>query len=574
MTSDRALLPSLSYASQLPIEERRRSGAVYTPEYLARFTLDLVECTSNTLLDDAPLLDPAAGGGVFLCEALRRAAIRIGGGTTPIPRVRRPELIRYATANLFGVEKDPRARAFALASLRATFYELAPGSLPAGFLERNIIVDDFLVGTMVARLRPLRRDGFAFIVGNPPYVPTTRLPAHYKNQLRAFFSTAVGRVDLYTLFFERALPLLRDDGVLAFISPDKFLISETSRRFRRFLVSAGSLRTIARFRSHKVFPNAAVVPCITVIANKIAHVSSDVRVLSCDAVGDRHVKVTAEMSVVHDELGETPWQLRPPRLLAIVNDLQRAFPVLGNLSKRISAGLATGRDSVYIRPEADFADIESELLRPAVRGRDIAAFEIVDPGLRILLPFDFTVTPPQLLNLTGFPAARRWLEQHRGDLEKRHSVRVWEKRWFDLHDQPAEDVARQSKILVPDVAQSCRFAVDHGKFVPLHSAYYIVPHDASSIDATAALLNSSTVEFLLRLLTPVAKDGFSRFRRQFLAAIPVPPISADDSRILSRGADLPREELNERARHLYNISRQQFATITQYLRALDKRPSA
>jgi hypothetical protein len=84
-------------------------------------------------------------------------------------------------------------------------------------------------------------------------------------RLRTMFTTAVGRIDLYTLFFERALQLLRPDGVLSFITPDKFLASETSRELRAYLAKYGTLRSIATFRSHKVFPDAAVVPCVTVI---------------------------------------------------------------------------------------------------------------------------------------------------------------------------------------------------------------------------------------------------------------------------------------------------------------------
>lgn len=94
-------------------------------------------------------------------------------------------------------------------------------------------------------------------------------------------------------------------------------------------------------------------------------------------------------------------------------------------------------------------------------------------------------------------------------LAQRHCVRIWEKAWFDLHDLPATDITAATKIVVPDIAEYCRFAVDRRWFFPLHSAYYVVLHDDRTADYIAAILNSTIVEFTLRLLSPVAKDGLA-----------------------------------------------------------------
>ena len=106
----------------------------------------------------------------------------------------------------------------------------------------------------------VKSGGFDFIVGNPPYVSATRISDSYKRALRLRFATASGRLDLYTVFIERSLSLLSKGGRLALITPDKFLISQTARALRGFIIARSSVRTIAQFRSHKVFRNAATVP--------------------------------------------------------------------------------------------------------------------------------------------------------------------------------------------------------------------------------------------------------------------------------------------------------------------------
>lgn len=553
------------YPSTISLDERRRSGTVYTPQRLVRFILDQAGCTLDDL--EAPVLDPACGAAVFLCEILDRAAARIGHGVLPLAGPGRRALIRFATQNLFGIDIDPTARRLALQALRARFEQLAPGPLASDFLSANIVEDDFLTGDAVRGLSPIRRGGFAFVVGNPPYVSTTRLPSAYKTRLRTLFSTAVGRVDLYTLFFERALQLLRADGVLAFITPDKYLASETSRDLRAYLARHGSLRRIATFRSHRVFPGASVVPCVTVIGKTT--VADEVHVLACESEHGDDVRVTTESRARRETLGEAPWQFRPPALMELVERFRAAHPGLDSMVRRISAGPATGRDDIYVRPGEELAGIEPELLRPAIRGRDIAAFSIADSALRILLPYVFVDDKPQLIALSRFPGARRYLERHRGTLAQRHCVRVWEKAWFDLHDLPATDITSATKIVVPDVAEHCRFAVDRGRFFPLHSAYYIVLADDSRADFVAAILNSTVVEFILRLLSPVAKDGFSRFRRQFLSTLPIASGDAEERRRVVRLVRAgEHDEANERILALYGIGGCELRIMTSYLTSL------
>jgi hypothetical protein len=400
------LLPesSAAYVESLALGERRRSSTVYTPAALTSFILDQAGFTGASVDADAPVLDPACGGGVFLCEVLRRAALRLGN--TPLRGAARRALLTFAKRNLYGVDVDPQARALTLAALRTSVQQLAPGPLPRSFLDANVILDDFLLGDAVGKLPPAKRGGFAFIVGNPPYVSTTRLENHRKTRFRQMFATAFGRVDLYTLFFERSIPLLRSDGVLAFITPDKFLASETSTVLREYLVRHGSVRSIARFHSHKVFPGAAVVPCITVVEKHPR--SGDLDVLSCQAKAGELVEIISTSRARRDALTAAPWQFRSPDLLALVERVRAGCPTLADLSRRISAGPATGRDEIYVRPRRELEDIEPELLRAVVRGRDISAFSVADPGLQMIVPFDFSTNAPELICLASYPRARRY----------------------------------------------------------------------------------------------------------------------------------------------------------------------
>ncbi len=511
-----------TYLSSLPRTTRRDEGQVYTPTSLVEFILDLSEYTDDKPIETLTVLDPACGAGAFLIGAIDRLAARLAQqGRDPRTTSGREDLCAAVERCLFGVDKDSVACDLAREAVRRRLEEVTGQEATEGFFTPNIVTGDFLLAD--PKTLPLER--FDLVVGNPPYVATTRLSDEQKDELRSHFIVANGRLDLYTMFFEKGLRLLEPNGKLVFITPNKFLVSESSKRLRKLMLSSASVHTIANFRSHRVFEGAAIVPCVTVLERGAS--AASFRLLECSVApgGRGPVAVTMKTSASYPKGGEQPWFLADPKLLSLAHLIQDQHPTLGDLSTRISAGIATGRDRIFVLRGDTSQDLEPELRRPAVRGQDLSAFQIDAQDLEIILPYLPTSgSRPVLVDLRDFPRTRAYLETHRAELETRHCVRTWQKAWYDIHDPWTLDITGMTKVLVPDVASSNRFVLDEGTFCPLHSAYYIIPKDAEPRYLTT-VLNSSPVEFLVRLLAPVVKDGFSRYRRQFLITLPIPKTS-------------------------------------------------
>jgi hypothetical protein len=515
-----------AYLESLPRGARRQSGQVYTPAHVVGAILDWAGYESALDTPRGVLLDPACGAGAFLEAAVRlRVEHLVRQGTDFRTTEGRAALLRAVEENVFGIDVDPQAVPLAVAAVRNVVAQACPGApLPAAFFRRNVLTADFLLAPDAERLVERLGEGFDFIVGNPPYVSTVRLAARYKDALRERFASATGRVDLYTVFMERAMGLLRAGGTLAFITPDKYLASQTARPLRALLLQHGSIRLLGRFRSHKVFADAATVPCVTVFER--GRRPGPVQLLECRVPqGRAEVRVVRRSRVPFTQLSSSRgWGFTAPALARLEGLIQGRHPTLRTHASRISAGIATGRDGIYVGRAGGF-DVEDELLVPVVRGRDLQPFVLSDPALAMVLPYAFDrLGRPALIDLGDYPRARRFFARHRRELESRHCVRVWEKAWYDLHDPMPLHIGRTPKILVPDVASHNRFVFEAGRYWPLHSVYYIVP---TGIDGRflTALLNSTPIELLIRVRAPVVKDGFSRYRKQFLAGLPVPQAS-------------------------------------------------
>lgn len=555
----------ISYLESLPADERKDNGQVYTPDYLARFILGLADYSDAKPIESSPFLEPSCGAGAFLRQAVITLASRLRKLGLEITKRGRDRFLEYVKSNLFGVDVDPQACRLARRAVRETVMQLSPGPLPLGFFDSNVVNADFLEPFGEKCLPPLQRGGFPYIGGNPPYVSTGRLTEKQKRDLRKRFKTASGRLDLYTFFIEKSLNLLAPGGRLAMVTPDKFFTNETSKKLRTFILELGSVETVARFNSHRVFKDAATVPCVTVIRR--AQSSTGIRLLSCGEKPDRHGRVQIlEDTTFHESLNCEAWNLRPPALLALSKRLRANHPTLEDLTRRISAGPATGRDDIFVLSKELAGSVEPELLRPVVRGKDISQDGISDTGLRILMPYTYADGAPHLVDLKRYPRARKYLESHRHDLETRHCVRKWKKEWFGLHDPPASDLSQEPKIVVPDIAEYNQFVVDPGKYFPLHSTYYLIPKPSVDLEFLAIVLNSRISEFLVRLFSSSVKDGFSRYQKKNLVGLPIPKASKEEARTLVRAGRSGDSGLAGRlVTNLFGLSKADSREIERYL---------
>ncbi len=246
--------PALAHAA------RRVRGEFYTPVEVADW---ITRETYGPLLNDwtgetppPRVLDPACGAGVFLqsaCRLLRERCQQLG--------MNEAQQQDYSIAAIHGI--DISADAVRTARQQLTF-------LPA----TNIQQADALTANIPGQ--------FDAIIGNPPYVSIRELARSHSPQqvelLRQRFHTARGNFDLYVLFIERALELLRPGGRLGFIVPNKWATLDYARGLRELLLRETTLEQVVDLSSLKVFPQACTYPQIIVLRHQPAATTHRLRV--------------------------------------------------------------------------------------------------------------------------------------------------------------------------------------------------------------------------------------------------------------------------------------------------------
>ena len=364
---------------------------------------------------------------------------------------------------------------------------------------------------------------YNYIVGNPPYVPITGLSEDEKVRYRARYATARGRFDLYLLFFEEALRRLAPEGRLVFITPEKYLYVDSAGPLREMLAH----RWVEEIRlvREDMFGELVTYPTITVVD----HASpGETRIVQRDGT-----TVTVKLPY-----GRDSWL---PLLEGVVSE--SATVTLADLCVRLSCGVATGADSVFVQPAADLDPALRPFAYPTIAGRELTpATTDFGPRFVMLIPYG---ADDRLMPLEELGALRNYLLRH--DVRRQLLARTCVKRkpWYAFHETPMLTEILRPKILCKDIGETPHFWLDRrGEIVPRHSVYYIVPREPSAIDMIAGYLQSPSAHDWLRRNCQRAAKGFLRLQSRVLQRLPIPDdlarAAAGGHPIISSGARLKR----------------------------------
>jgi len=353
---------------------------------------------------------------------------------------------------------------------------------------------------------------FDYVISNPPYISYDKIDDSVRSFYKRLFRTAVGRFDIYMLFFEKALNMLKPGGRMVFITPEKYLYVVSARNLRRLLARYHVEEV--ELLSEDVFEGVLAYPVITVVSK-----CSPARTLF--RLRDNQV---VEFQLPADG---SPWlaeALMRCRGSAYGHTLSRRR--LEDIAIRISAGVATGRDNVFVLPKMAVPDDLRAYAHPTISGGELAEFrpgeEIDYDRLRyvMLVPYD---REGRLLSVEEAAPLIDYLSRWRRELESRYVVRKGKRPWYAFHEHPPLKDLLRPKILWRDIAREPAFYVDPlGLIIPRHSVYYLVPKNPAVIPKLVDYLNSDEVKSWLKARCQRAANGYLRLQSHVLKTLSIP----------------------------------------------------
>jgi hypothetical protein len=370
---------------------------------------------------------------------------------------------------------------------------------------------------------------FDLIVGNPPYIKNEDISPENDNKYREKYDSAIGKYDIYLLFFERTIDLLDKDGKLGFVTPDRFHQADYGENLRKILTNRAYIDLIVKIENDP-FPVVNAYPCVTILQKQdtsFPNYQKENYITYCETTSDRLSDLRQSLhndqersefngcvQIEQGQLGEDSWQFMPPRIQKLKSRIGDDLTQIKQTDIQIRAGIATGADDILILSETDAQRMSNQVDYPQVRGENIRKGE-VNQELYILNPYD---SDGKVIDLEAYPRVKEYLEYHRPDLQERYCVRKKGKLWYETHDTIRTELETERRIVTPDLTSRSRFAV--AERMISHNTCYSIFYDGD-LQALAAILNSSVFEFLLKSSLPEMDSGFWRQMKRDLADLQV-----------------------------------------------------
>lgn len=236
--------------------KRKSEGIYYTPFRIVNYIVNssLGEyLDSQKKLSNIHLLDPTSGSGSFLTNAYDY----IENYYSKRENLTYHKKCNIITKNIYGVDKDTRAIEISRLNLHFKLLEKNK-RLPEmdNLKEGDSLIDDSSVaGDKAFQWKKeypevCSLQGFDVIVGNPPYVfgGGKGIKKEEKEYFKKNYISAKNKLNLFALFIEKSIDLLKEGGILGFILPNSLLRVTSYEEIRKLILEKTSILKIINLK--------------------------------------------------------------------------------------------------------------------------------------------------------------------------------------------------------------------------------------------------------------------------------------------------------------------------------------
>lgn len=573
---------------ELKPEVRKAGGVYYTPEYIVDYIVantvgEAIKGKTPDEIVNIKILDPACGSGSFLLGAykyllnyhkeyfLKNKTKKYMGSRYEIIDesgnlalwVRKQILIN----NIFGVDIDSNAVEVAKLSLLLKSFEdsfnvneYGQGSLlnekilPS--LDNNIKCGNSLIGNDFyeshldlddaalykincfdwnSKFRDIMKTGgFDVVIGNPPYVQIQGMEKELKEGYKeANYKNYVLSGDIYQLFFEKGLDVLKIGGIVGMITSNKWMRAGYGAVTRDYFYRNANVNGVIDLGGGR-FKGATVDTSIILYSKKDDEIKiNEPREFKAikfydDLIELNNIQFGDDKVIAHYD---KEWVIMNNIENSIFEKIIKHKP-LKDWNINIYRGIVTGLSEVFFIDEETKNNLinedakSAELIKPLIRGRDVKKYVYSFNNSYIICTF-----PALKLNIDNYPAIKKYLKSFGKRLEQSGEKGCRKKtnnKWFETQDTIAYyEEFEKDKIVWTPVNGIYYFTYVEAGYYFNNSLFMIVDDDKNELKYLLAVLNTVTLKFG-SLITPLTNVGqYTYGSKEFMQTIPIPEPDKD-----------------------------------------------
>ena len=387
--------------------------------------------------------------------------------------------------------------------------------------------------------------GFDCVIGNPPYIQLQKMGADADALQKMSYETYERTGDIYCLFYEMGMKLLKPGALLSFITSNKWMRAGYGKSLREHLSSRYNPTLLIDFANNKIFDSATVLVNILSLekSNNQGHT------LSCSVEDGFDVSKLSDYVQTHTQVSsfrtDDTWSILSEIELSIKRKVEEAGVPLKDWDVELYRGVLTGYNDAFIitsekREEilshcTDDAERErtAEIIRPILRGRDIKRYGYEWADQYIIATF-----PSRHYNIEDYPTLKEFLlsfgierleqtgKEYIIDGEKVKARKKTNNKWFETQDSISYwDEFSKPKIIYPNMTKFLPFVYDTSGLVTNQKCFIIT---GKRLAFLTAFLNSSLFKFCFADKFPELQGKTRELSKIFMDEIPVMEVSDDD----------------------------------------------
>ena len=381
-------------------------------------------------------------------------------------------------------------------------------------------------------------EGFDCIIGNPPYIQLQKMGTDADALQKMNYDTYERTGDIYCLFYEMGMKLLRKGALLSFITSNKWMRAGYGKILRGNISSNYNPTLLIDFANNKIFDSATVLVNIL----SLEKCNNKGQTLSCSVEDGFDVSKLSDYVQTHIQISsfksDDTWSILNEIELSIKQKVEKAGIPLKNWDVEMYRGVLTGFNDAFIITSDKREEILSncvddserdrtaELIRPILRGRDIKRYGYDWANQYIVATF-----PSRHYNIDDYPALKEFLlsfgterleqtgKEYIIDGEKVKARKKTNNKWFETQDSISYwDEFSKPKIVWGNLNTKGSYALAPEDMFINAPACMIVPGSPYLL----AMLNSKVADYYIRNLGVVRNGGFFEYKPMFVEQIPVP----------------------------------------------------
>ncbi|HEC1747201.1 TPA: class I SAM-dependent DNA methyltransferase [Campylobacter lari] len=410
--------------------------------------------------------------------------------------------------------------------------------------------------------------GFDLIIGNPPYIRQEDIK-ELKPNLAKNYKVYKGTSDIYTYFYELGFNVLKQNGVLSFITSNKYTRAGYGEALREFLLKNTTLLEYIDLNGIKVFDSATVDTSILSFEkaktkdNSFKYLAPNTELLK---ENDFSIESILNFNkIAQNSLSKESFTFNDESTNALKAKIEKhGTPLKDWHGLNINYGIKTGYNEAFIittekRDEIlakckDEAEKErtAKLIRKMLRGRDIKRYSYEWANLWIIV---FEFGSYKILE-KEYPAIYNHLKQYKKKLQARGQCTnkpitdqkpyLGQHHWLELDNNPNKDYLSQfekEKIVYSEIVRSPQFYLDTKLNFYAEATSFILTGE--NLKYLIAFLNSDFVAFIFKTFYAggnLGENGF-RYKKAFLERLPIPKINSKNEKLANELISLVNEIL-------------------------------